>query len=92
MSKQIKDILAARQKTHGDFNQNAFISQALKEVLWSHCELGKLSPVHREALEMICFKMSRIIAGNDNCRDHWDDIAGYATLAAEACDKERGKK
>ena len=43
----------------------------------------RLSPVQREAVDMICLKLSRIISGQSHFRDHWDDIAGYARLATE---------
>jgi hypothetical protein len=36
----------------------------------------------REALHMIAHKMGRIATGNPNIKDHWADIAGYATLIA----------
>lgn len=32
---------------------------------------------------MICHKMARIINGDPNYRDSWDDVAGYATLVAK---------
>jgi hypothetical protein len=39
-----------------------------------------------EALDMIALKLSRILSGQANFKDHWDDIAGYAKLGAEACE------
>jgi hypothetical protein len=36
----------------------------------------------REALDMICSKMARIMNGDPNYVDSWEDIAGYATLVA----------
>lgn len=38
-----------------------------------------------EALEMICTKIARILAGNARESDHWSDIAGYAELGREVC-------
>jgi hypothetical protein len=32
---------------------------------------------------MILNKVSRILAGDPGHVDHWDDIAGYATLVAD---------
>lgn len=40
----------------------------------------------KEALDMICLKMSRILSGKANTKDHWTDIAGYATLIADRLD------
>lgn len=79
------ELLDQRQKTHGDFLQNAVISQTLKLSL--RCREGwhDLTAVQREAIEMICLKLSRIMSGQAEFRDHWDDIQGYAALAAKAC-------
>jgi hypothetical protein len=80
------DLLTEREKTHGKFEHTARISQHLKEVLAS-CGVAGLSDVHREALEMIMVKIARILAGNEHFKEHFEDIAGYAELGAEECDK-----
>jgi hypothetical protein len=78
-------LLVERQKTHGDFKLNAEISQGIKS--WFDMpQTSKLSKVHREALDMIALKLSRILSGQANFKDHWDDIAGYAKLGSEACE------
>jgi hypothetical protein len=41
-----------------------------------------MSDVQREAMHMIMLKIARIISGDNNTHDHWDDIAGYAKLAS----------
>lgn len=81
------DMLQERQKTHGDFRSNAAISQALKQIINRNTTKVSedLCPVHREALDMICLKLSRILSGHASFKDHWDDVAGYAQLGAEAC-------
>lgn len=76
-----QDILQERGQTHGDFSNNARVSQALKATL--QLENADLTDVQQEAIDMICHKLARIAAGNPNFKDHWDDIAGYATLAAD---------
>jgi len=79
---ETKDLLAERGKTHGDFSLHAQITQELKEVMNEH-GVQKLSHVQREALEMIQHKIGRILAGNPDHKDHWDDIAGYAKLVSD---------
>ena len=83
------ELLNERGKTHGDFSDHAGITQALKSAMQYHNRDGdawaKLTDPQREALEMIVHKIGRILAGNPNFRDHWDDIAGYARLVAERC-------
>lgn len=41
-----------------------------------------LQPDQREALEMIAHKIARILGGDPDYIDNWDDIAGYSTLVA----------
>lgn len=80
----IDAILEERGKQHGDFTVNASISQELKAVAQSDVGgYSSMRPVQREAIDMILHKISRILAGNPDHRDHWDDIAGYAKLASD---------
>lgn len=78
-------LTTERHATHGDFKLNAQISQELKQVIAKWDTKG-LSAPHREALEMICLKMSRILSGRADFKDHWDDIGGYARLGADHID------
>lgn len=77
---EVAEILAERQKVHGEFKTHAEISQYLKCAIRRHD--GKLNDSQQEALEMICHKIARILNGEPNYKDHWDDIAGYATLVS----------
>ena len=80
----VNTLLAERAKTHGDFSDHAKITQRLKRVMSDTRPDGwlRLSAEQCEALEMIAHKIGRILAGDPNVKDHWDDIAGYATLVA----------
>lgn len=80
---KIDAILAERGKTHGDFTDNARIMQALKEVARSGVNYQRLTAVQREAIDMILHKIGRIVTGNPNVHDHWDDIAGYSKLVSD---------
>lgn len=90
-NKSTEELLKERGKTHGDFSDNARISQSLKAIVRSNLRQiegdgpFKLTCDKAEAIDMILHKISRICAGNPNERDHWDDIAGYAKLAADRC-------
>lgn len=77
-------LLVEREKTHGAFENTAEIAQKLKSVL----EFNRRSRDNRtnEALDMIASKLARIVSGNSKFKDHFDDIAGYAKLGAEACE------
>lgn len=78
-------LLAERQKTHGSFEVHARVTQQLKVIMESEENWRRLTPRHKESLHMIVHKIGRIMAGNPKFNDHWDDIAGYARLASEAC-------
>ena len=81
----IEDTLNERQHQHGDFQENAEIAQDLKNVLRSTEGWHEsLNAVQRQALEAICDKISRILAGDPNHRDHWHDIGGYSRLVEKS--------
>lgn len=75
-------LVTERGKTHGDWMRQAVIAQELKRVI-ADWDTAGIKPQQREALEMIAVKMSRILSGNPNEPDHWDDIAGYAVLGKQ---------
>ena len=83
----INETLAERQKTHGEFKSHAEISQKLKMVLRERG--GGLSDMQREGLDMILHKVARILNGNPNHKDHWDDISGYATLVSRSLEEKK---
>lgn len=80
-------ILVEREATHGDFTAVAGTAQDLKSTIRGrHRDATKITESQVEALDMICTKIARIICGDSTVKDHWDDIAGYAKLGAEACE------
>lgn len=79
----VEAILAERATTHGDFTDNARVMQSLKRVIWQEAGWSRLTDPQREGLEMVLHKIGRIISGNANVKDHWDDIAGYAKLCSD---------
>ena len=82
----VNEILVERGANYGPFSTQAQISQDIKDAIF---KLGsaRLSDDKKEALEMIAMKISRIINGDPNYADNWDDIAGYATLIAHSVRK-----
>lgn len=76
-------LLVERSKTHGDFSEHARITQQLKDVMRSAPGWIILTYEQRESLEMQAHKTGRILAGDPNHRDHWDDQAGYARLVSQ---------
>lgn len=83
MSEDILKILESRRKTHGDFPTQSFVAQAIKAALEYGEKWHELNVVQKEAIQFIASKMSRIVSGNPNHKDSWQDIAGYAELVAK---------
>jgi hypothetical protein len=75
----VRKTLEDRGRVHGEFADVAEISQMLKGIIWAnHCD--NLAVEQKEALDLICTKIARIVCGDPNHIDHWHDIAGYAML------------
>lgn len=81
----VKDILAERGKTYGNYLQQTEISSALMRVMDDALKARNktLQPDQSDALIMSAVKISRIINGDPDYADNWRDIAGYATLVAD---------
>lgn len=82
----IDATLAERQAQYGEFSDVAELTSDLMGDLLK----DDMSFVQREALHMICSKLSRLRHGDVNKIDTWLDIAGYATLVVRDLEK-RGK-
>lgn len=80
----IDAILAEREKTHGSFSTHANCTQLLEDTFYSFKLSHFYNSVMREGLHMIFHKLGRIAAGSVTHKDHWDDIAGYATLVSRS--------
>lgn len=78
----VEEVLDARGKTHGRFEDHAWMAQELKGQMRGGVRWPSLTPAQQEALEMVASKIGRILAGDPNEPDHWRDIAGYAILVA----------
>ena len=77
----LNEILNERQKTHGDFEDVAFVSQRLEGIMSYGQDDHTVK--QKEAIKCICQKLARIACGDASFPDHWKDIAGYAMLAVE---------
>ena len=87
-------ILSERGKTHGDYSDHVAATWYIKEAYRNFyprnattAPFDNLTYEQRESLDMIAHKIGRILAGDPDFRDHWDDIAGYAKLVADRCAK-----
>jgi hypothetical protein len=80
----IDKLLIEREKTHGPYKVKAKIIQDLKCAMELTEGWDNLNDMQRESLHMIAHKIGRILSGNPNCPDHWDDVAGYARLVSKS--------
>lgn len=78
----IDAILKERGAVYGDFMEQAGFARAIKRQMRGRPSYRHLLPDMEEALEMIAVKIARILNGDPNHTDSWDDIAGYAQLVA----------
>ena len=83
MFKSLRVILDERKTVHGEFINDARVSQRLKGVMRDSVNWESLTEVQHEALEHIATKIGRILSGDANHKDHWSDLQGYARLVEE---------
>ena len=76
-------VLRERAKTHGYFGDVATRAQQIKDLCRASDNWHEMSYAQQEALDAIATKLARILSGNVDEVDHWQDIAGYATLVVE---------
>lgn len=81
----VVQTLAERGKRYGLFIGHSQVTQSLKLAIESELDKRKkyLPCDQKEALDMICHKIGRIVNGDNNYDDSWIDIAGYAQLVAD---------
>lgn len=83
MASETTELLNERGKTHGDYAVQAKTADCFVSIAANAPNSDEMTSVQRDALRMIFVKISRILVGNPHCKDHWDDIAGYATLVSK---------
>jgi len=80
MAENVTKILQQREGTHGLYSEVCSVSQGIKMTMQIGVNWKDLKAEQRESLEMIANKIGRILSGNSDFLDHWQDIAGYASL------------
>lgn len=96
MAPIVDQITAARGSVYGPFLHNSIVAQALKAAMrgipdpdnegrrWERLPLDV-----REGLDLIALKVSRIVTGDPEYLDNWDDIGGYAKIVADRIRKAK---
>lgn len=83
MNDQIDNVLADRQTSHGNYADTARTAQHMRGAMREGNNWAILTDIQRESLDMIAMKIARILSGDPNHADHWDDITGYARLVSK---------
>ncbi len=83
----IQTTLQTRAQSHGDFRYVSQMSQNIKRVLKSSASWNDLEPWQQEGLEAVAMKLARIMSGNSFDKDHWHDVAGYASLVVREIER-----
>lgn len=76
-------LIDTRQGVHGEFMENSRCTWEIMRALQDERNWSVLPDHMKHALYMVAHKMARVLAGNPEEPDHWDDMAGYATLVAQ---------
>lgn len=79
----IEQTLNQRAQRYGRFEDQACISQYLKNFMRDTDGWQRMDDDQKEALEMIQHKVARLLNGDPDYHDTWHDIAGYAKLVAD---------
>lgn len=86
---EIETTLADREDRYGSFVKNAYICQSLKRVVRDHAKWQTMPDFQKEAIEMMFYKIARVIEGDKEYPDNWHDIAGYALLVEKVLRKRQ---
>lgn len=87
MAEHSLEVLNEREKTHGNFADNAAIAQHLKAYWRTFPSWALMCPEKQEAMDQAASKFARILSGGYWHFDNWRDVAGYCILAEETCAK-----
>ncbi len=76
-------ILDERGSKYGEFERHASITQSIKRAMADSPNWSILDDSKKEALEMVAHKIARIVNGDPDYLDSWDDIEGYVRCASK---------
>lgn len=85
---EMQEILDQRGSRYGQFIDNATIAQAMKMAAIGNVWVD-MDADAREAIDMICTKISRIVTADWRYVDNWRDIEGFAKLVADRLEAEQ---
>ena len=84
----VENILVERRKSHGNYVLGTAFTQCVMDRVMVTTNWDALEPFQKETVHMIVHKIQRILEGDPDNPEHWDDIAGYAKLVSKILRKE----
>ncbi|RPH72703.1 MAG: hypothetical protein EHM78_02030 [Myxococcaceae bacterium] len=84
-----KELREERKSTHGNWDDGAEISEATIEIWEKAKNWQAMSRGQRASLRMIAHKVHRLLTGDPDLKDTWDDIAGYAHLGIPEAQRDK---
>lgn len=92
----VNELLAERGQNYGLFQNQASLSQSLKNTIMQHYfqthggdQADPLPAYLVEGISMICHKLARAANGNPYYIDNFKDISGYAELICKALEHQQ---
>ena len=75
-----EEILEERGARYGSFKNKSKIAQEIKKSMQSGPSYKGMSDDKKQAMEMFANKIARIVNGDPDYDDSWQDICGYSQL------------
>ncbi len=82
MTDRTHEIITERGNRYGEFQHHALITQNIKKAMRCSPNWNSLADDQTECLEMLAHKMGRILNGDPDYLDSWDDLEGYVRLVS----------
>lgn len=83
----ITALILTRARTHGDFTEGSKFAETFITIFEDHPTWALLPAFARQSIRMQASKYGRIMAGDWDFADHWNDVSGYSKLVADRCSK-----
>ena len=78
--KDVTETLGLRENRYGEFRNVSATSQWLKDIMRGGASWNGMEHFMQESLDLIAYKLARIVNGDPFYDDSWHDIGGYAKL------------
>ena len=79
-SDHVDKVVEERGHTHGSYQEGARVIQSIKRLFHQEPGWMDLDACQKESMDMIATKCGRILCGDQNAIQHWEDLGGYSKL------------